>query len=499
MSGDRLGSWLSLLCVALCLGPPLAVALEGLGAPPAAALTATLAAIALLAVGWRRIPPLPLALARRHPAAAALWILVLAAAVFGGVRASLYARDATQPRHSVDPGDAFRVEHCCLTAYAEAARFAAEGVDNPYARDLYRPGGEPRRLGPLTVDPFHYPPPFLLLPGAVRAVAPDFFDTRRVWFGLQALVLGAALLGLARWVGGEEGRRVALGAALVWALPSTFLGLQFGNFQLTAIPMALAGCWLGWSASRPRAGGALLAFAALGKVFPCLLALHVLGGRRWRFVAWLTAWGAAFALLTLALYGWAPFDGFFRHELPRLASGAAFPQTEESSGILVNQSFYGITTKLRALGLDALDAAAGKRLSQLYALLVAAAAVAAGRRLAREGEAVDGRERLRRAVTWLAILNLASFAGPFVGGGYGMWGTLWLIVLLWAQAGSRVARWSWLAALLPVAAPIFVLPSPADRAALTTGLLLLALVAPLASLALNAAALRLARRPAPAG
>ena len=65
---------------------------------------------------------------------------------------------------STVPGDRFRVEHCCLTAYGEAARVAVEGGD-VYDREFYWPGGVRRRIGPLTVDPYHYPPPFLLVHG----------------------------------------------------------------------------------------------------------------------------------------------------------------------------------------------------------------------------------------------------------------------------------------------------------------------------------------------
>ena len=64
-----------------------------------------------------------------------------------------------------------------------------------------------RALGPLKVDPFHYPPPFLLLPQAIRALAPDFWDVRRIWFALQALVLFGTIVGLAGWIGGYRGER----------------------------------------------------------------------------------------------------------------------------------------------------------------------------------------------------------------------------------------------------------------------------------------------------
>lgn len=225
----RGGRALTVLAVLLCLGPPAVVALIGVGAPLAAALCATVTAAVFAALFLRGIPPIPIALARRHPVIAVLWTATLLAGSYQSVRASVYANDVTQVAYSVVPGDPFRVEHCCFTAYAEAARLASEHQP-VYAPDAYMPGGQRRRIGPLTVDPFHYPPPFLFLPSAVRLVAPDLFAARRVWFGLQAVTWGAVMLALAWWVGGPVGRRVALLAAVAWATPLTFFALQTGNF-----------------------------------------------------------------------------------------------------------------------------------------------------------------------------------------------------------------------------------------------------------------------------
>jgi alpha-1,2-mannosyltransferase len=263
---NRVGRALTLVAFLFCAGPPVAVGLTGLHVPLPLALLVPVA-LALAAAGLRGIPALPVALARRHPIAAMVWVLVLFAAAGQIARASAFAYDVTRRECSVAPADRFRSQHNCLTAYAEAARFAAAGGVNVYDSALYRPGAVPRHIGPLTVDPFHYPPPFLLLPAAVRAVAPDFFDTRRVWFGLQVLLLGGVMLAVARWIGGETGRRVALATVAVWALPTTFMALQTGNFQITAIPVAVLGVILAWSA-RPGLGGGLLAYAAAGKIFP---------------------------------------------------------------------------------------------------------------------------------------------------------------------------------------------------------------------------------------
>ena len=126
----------TVLSVLLCLGPPLAVALSGTGVP---ALWAMVVPLGIAAVAATRVPGLPLAAARRHPVLALAWIAVLAAGAVQTSRASLYAFDVMRPEYSVVPGNPWRVEHCCFTAYAEGARFASAGVPNVYERGLYVP------------------------------------------------------------------------------------------------------------------------------------------------------------------------------------------------------------------------------------------------------------------------------------------------------------------------------------------------------------------------
>jgi hypothetical protein len=324
------------------------------------------------------------------------------------------------------------------------------------------------------VDPFHYPPTFLLLPGAVRAVAPDFVDTRRVWFGLQALVLGGALLAVPWWVGGAPAPRLALLALIAWATPVTFLSLQMGNFQITAIPLALLGAMLAWS-RRHAAGGALLAFTAAGKVFPSMLVLHVVAALRWRTLAWIVAMGFVFALGTAAAFGTRPFVEFVVDEFPRLVSGASFPQTEFPGTMPVNMSVYGLTTKLRVLGLAWLDQAAGKHVAQLYALLLAVFVVWSGFRVHARRAGDTPQDRLRLAALWLAILNFAALGGPFVPVMYGIAGTLWLVTLLAAASDTPARVWAWIGLFVLLTIVAFVIPTPDPKEMPARWLLLVSL------------------------
>ena len=477
------------------VGPPLVVGLAGLGLPPLpAAIAVALAAAA--AATFPRIPPLPLGAARRRPLVAALWVLLVAAASYQTIRASLFAYDPALSGYSVAPGDAFRTEHCCLTAYAEAARFAAEGKP-VYDPGAYLPGGVRRRIGPLTVDPFHYPPPFLLLPSAVRLVAPDFFATRRVWFALQAVVMAAGLLYVAWWVGGAAGSRMALLAPMLWGSPHTFFALQTGNFQTTAMVLALCGCLLAAS-SRTAAGAALLAGAAAAKIFPAVLVLHVVAWARVRLIAALAAAGLGCALLSLAVYGVGTWREFLVGELPRLLSGESFPQIRNPGNAVVNLSVFGLVAKLRFLGLAALDYDAGRMAARAAFVALAGVAVWTGRRV---GGLVDSGhlDRAPHAMLWLAVLNGAAFLSPFVGVAYGGFGTAWLAVMAMAAAPSRRVRIAALSAFVLLSVALVAMPSPTPNRVPGGWLLGAALASQVIVLAVSAWAVSAwagARRPA---
>jgi alpha-1,2-mannosyltransferase len=481
----RVGQVLSVVAAALLFGPPIAVGLTGLGAPAWLAAALAAAAGVSIAVFARGVPALPYGAARQHPVLALVLTLAFAVAVVQMTRASVFAHDVTNRAWSVAPSSDFRSQHNCFTAYAEAARFAAQADVNVYDADLYRPGAIPRRMGPLTVDPYHYPPPFLLMPAAVRLVAPEFFDARRVWFAVQVLTLGVTMIALAWWIGGPTGRRVLVSSVAVWALPTTYMALQTGNFQHMALAMALGGAMLAWS-SRPWTGAAVLTYAAAAKVFPAMLVvLAVVAGRTPVLRRVLVA-SVGIAALTAAVFGIDPFVHFVRDEFPRLVSGSSFPQTEMPAGVQVNQSIYGLTTKLRLLGVPALDQANGKRVAQLYALLLAGLVVVGGLRSARPGTLGDEAMRFSHAARWLAVLNLASFASPFVGGAYGAFGTLWLLGLLAAESPAPRRRALWLGAMaLMVVVPWFV-PSPGPNVVAAPAWLVAGALWQVAAIAVNA-------------
>jgi len=231
-------------------------------------------------------------------------------------------------------------------------------------------------------------------------------------------------------------------------------------------------------------GGGLVAYAAVSKMFPAMLVLHVVATHRWRAVAAMIVGGLAATLLTLAVFGADPFLLFLRNELPRLADGTAFPQIEDPSSFGANLSIYGVTTKLRALGLHQFDPGMGRVVSRVYALLVAVLAIVTARAVPKTLD--PGAERLEQVVAWLGIVNLASFASPFVGGLYGGVGTTWLLALLAARASSVWQRSCWLGAMAATVVVVWVAPSPRISPVQPAGVLALILAWQAGAVVLNA-------------
>ncbi|HEY8551466.1 MAG TPA: glycosyltransferase 87 family protein [Vicinamibacterales bacterium] len=419
--------------------------------------------------------------------AAALLVALLAAGCTLQLgRLAVFMVDANRMAFSIRPNDPFFREHCCFSAYAEAARFTLEG-GNVYDERRYVPPGRPgerppgRYIGTLRVDPYHYPPPFLLLPRALRPAAPAFHQMRALWFALQVLVFAGAVVVIAGWLGGPAGAWTLAGGLLVLLLPTTAFGLQQGNFQMTATPLALGS--LALLAGGRQAPGALgLAYAALSKIFPGVLVVMLVAARRWRAAAWTAGAGVLLLVLTVGVLGPQPFRDFVGYELPLIADGRAFPQTERPQVVPSNLSMYGLTVKLRLLGVEALDQRTGLLLTSVYGLLVLAIAAWAGWRVPWTDTTTAGRLRLLQLA--LALLGLASFRSPFVGAAYGMTSTLWLLTLLAAGAGSGRTRGAWLLGAVALSLVVLWLPTP-SQAVWTSGIVL-SVVVFLAALAVNA-------------
>ena len=414
--------------IGLWLLPVLAVGVHAFGAP--AWLSIAAGAVVATPLAWwagRTLTP-TLRPLQATPAMLGLVALLAAVSIFEIARISVFMADSSRAEYSYAAGDPWRVRHSCFTAYGEALRFAREG-SRIYEMARY----EPRSIGPLKVDSYHYPPVFLLLPQAVHAVRGDFFAMRALWFVMQALVLAGVIFAAAHWVGGRSGAWLAAGGALALATPQLLFALQQGNVQATAMPLGVAAMML--IAGRRVASGALtLAYITAAKIFPGILIVYLLAARRWRAVAMTAACGVALTLLTVLAFGAAPFREFVADEMPRISNGAAFPQSELPVSRHVNLSIYGMTVRARTLGAAWLDQRTGLQVASVYGIALLAFAAFAGWRS--RGEMASEDARLRLVQLSLGLLSLASFRSPFVGV-YGYVASVWLMTAL--AAGARGA------------------------------------------------------------
>jgi hypothetical protein len=368
---------------------------------------------------------------------------VLAVVMLG--RLALFMIDPSRVGDSFCPSSPWEVGHSCLTAYHVAA--GAVGETNVYDSSLYtlpeddptQPRRKARMLGAFRVDVYEYPPQFLLLPGAIRLLAPEFLDERMVWFGLNGGSLLLAIVIVASRLGQVRGTRALLLSSLVWAAVPTLSALQKGNVQVLVIAMSMLAMVL-FERRRWAAGAALLAFATVSKLYPGLLIVYLLVRREWRAVFWTAGFGLALSLATLLVFGWAPYASFLEH-LPGLLSGEAFPAFRNPAAVAINLSIPGLVFKLKLFGVPGMSFGAAKIVGWVYTLLALAAIVVLGSRATPEREA---------PLVWLAILILATLRSPFLPQAYGSVPPIWLLTLVAASfvPNARVvlgALLAWLA------------------------------------------------------
>ena len=342
-------------------------------------------------------------------------------------RLAVFMLSPAQAAYSQFPSSNWEKRHLCLTAYFVAAQ-AITTTPNVYDDALFSLPGDstaprkPRTLGTFTIDAYEYPPPFLLLPRALGLVAPDFLRLRMVWFGMSAAVLLAAMLVVARALGPVAGTRALLLAPLVWAGLPTLNTLQKGNVQLLVIAISMCAMAL-FERRRWAAGGSLLAYATVSKLYPGMLVLYLLARRQWLAVAWTAGLSGVLVLLSLLDSGLAPFLAFLEH-LPGVLGGEAFPVFRNPPGTAINISIPGIVFKLKLFGVPGMSFGAAKIVGWIYTVVVIAAIVLVSRRRVRDEEA---------PAVWLAILILATLRSPFLPQGYGVFPAIWLLTLLAAR------------------------------------------------------------------
>jgi alpha-1,2-mannosyltransferase len=405
-----------------------------------AGLTGSLVVAAIAAIGialvaglvvWKRF-------ARSIDWAAAPRVFSAASAVAAVVAVVMLARltvfivDPSRPSYSVLPGSEWEVRHSCLTAYFVAADIVRR-VPNVYSLTIYAAPDDdpskprkPRTMGVFRIDQYEYPPPFLLLPRALSLLAPDFLRLRMVWFGLSGLVVLVGLAVVAWHLRGDAATRALLLVPFVLGSIITINTMQKGNVQLAVIAVSMIAMVL-VERKHSAAGGALLAFVTMAKLYPGLLVLYLLVRREWRALVWTAAFALLFLVLTLVDVGWQPFVAF-RQQFPSLLSGEAFPAFRNPAAVAINQSIPGLVFKLKLFGVAGMGFGAARIVGTLYMLLAVALTVVLARRTLRDGQG---------PLVWMAILIFATLRSPFLPQSYAPFPAIWLLTLLVATAAPE--------------------------------------------------------------
>jgi alpha-1,2-mannosyltransferase len=358
-------------------------------------------------------------------------------------RLTVFMVDPTAVGFSMVPGSQWEQRHSCATAYFVAAG-AVSSPSGPYAHEHYSDLGAdltadptkprvPLRLGQFNVDVYEYPPQFLLLPQVLRSIAPEYPEFRLLWYGLCGLFLLAAMVTVARFLGPSVGTVALLLSPLLWVALPTFSHLQKGNVQGVVIAAAML-AMVAFERGRPAAGGALLAFATVSKLYPGLLVVYLLAERRYRDVVWTIAAGILISLITLLDLGWGAYVHFLEH-LPQLLGGEAFPALRMPAAMANNFSIPGLVFKAKLFGVPGMDLTAAKIVGWLYTAVILALTLLAAKKSWRPEQ---------KPVVWLGILILATLRSPFLPQAYAALPVLWLLTLLAALDTAHLRRLPWL-------------------------------------------------------
>jgi hypothetical protein len=420
--------------VGVVCGVSIFTAAAGLTGSLPAALAISAAITTAIALGLRR------RLAALDEQAAGRGLLVLSGvasvlAILQLVRLTVFTVAPTRDDFAAVPWSSFSRHHYCATAYFVAGGVARE-VTNVYDNTLYdHPDSvataqrKPRTIGGFNVDVYEYPPPFLLLPRVLMQVAPDLTRFRMVWFGLSSASLLLAMLITAAALPRAAATRAVLLMPLVWAGLPTIGGLQMGNFQVMTLAISMAGMAM-FSRRHDAAGGALLGFAVVGKLFPGMLLLYLAARRAWRPVLATCIGSLLIVLLALWDMGLAPFAEFVHH-LPRLLGGEAFAAFRNPRPWpTMSPSRAGV--QLRFFGLPDVGFGGAKLVGWIYTALAVTVTIL----LARRGRGGP--------VAWITVLVLATLRSPFLPVTYAAITPLWLLTLLGAENVVRGRALAWI-------------------------------------------------------
>lgn len=394
----------------------------------------------------KRLPSVLIGFRKRKPWLSTLWLLIALVALLQTARLSIFMIDPSQTQYSLFPGDKWMVEHCCLTAYNESARLVGEGENNIYKKELYF--GEEfktnkefrRKLDGFTVDPYHYPPPFLLLPIMARAiVGGNFLDLRMLWFAIGVLSLLIAI-GFITYRLEPEGRLRMIGTApLFWCSMPVLAGLQMSNVQIIIIAISIISM-AAFTFNKP-VGGILLAMSSVAKIFPGILVVYLLAQKKFREIGWVVGFAVVLSTIAFIAVGQYVFQAFINYELPQLSSGEAFSAPfSRAFAVARNMAPFGIPLKLGWLGLPGMTLGIGKIVSSIHLLMVLILAIWSGRQ--------KPRSNTEMISVWISLISLGSLVSPFAPANYVLvpvillvclnreFFPLWLVISIWLMISA---------------------------------------------------------------
>jgi alpha-1,2-mannosyltransferase len=313
--------------------------------------------------------------------------------------------------------------HSCVSSYWVAST-SVDRTPDIYDEVLYSlPQADKaktrtaRKLGPLNVDNYEYPPTFLLAPRVLGLVTSDFWGFRRLWFALNfGFVVVVAVL-VARRLDERLGTQALWLTPFVVAGPAIISTFQAGNVQMVMVALTALAMYC-FDRRADAVGGALLAFAIAGKLYPGVFVLYLLLRGEWRAVGWTAVFGVALLGASLADVGWAPYRAFL-HEMPGLMSGEAFSAFRNPNSFAANASVPGLVFKLKLWGVPYMGYDAMRIVGWAYSLVVVAGTAWLVKRVESEG---------REPLVWMAILILATMRSPFMAT-YAFFPVLWIATL----------------------------------------------------------------------
>ncbi len=221
--------------------------------------------------------------------------------------------------------------------YYLTAKLAHDGVDTSRAyewRWLQREKDhreiDQRLIGLAPITPFS-----TLFVYPLTGLAP--LQAKHVWLLLQLALLLPVVL-LLRALSGQPLRRIWL---LVTTSAPLARNLQYGQFYILLLVILVTACWA-YRRRLSALAGALVALAALLKIFPAVFLLYFLRKRDMRALAAAALALAAGVLVALLVFGWPVHRYYLEAVLPWTLRGEVLPAynlTSASITVLLHRLF----------------------------------------------------------------------------------------------------------------------------------------------------------------